>query len=351
MVSSRQVERLTDLIPIFIKAVKRPSGESPDRAACRRPGCERSARLPVGEYEAATGARRPTLPGAVAISGAAVSPLAGKATRPSQRLLLAVANVRLGMWLRNPLYCVKPKCSPAERSRPRGPSEQISSSLRQLIDRIPSGLRQLIDQWKQPGPRLLLLELVGKTHLNRRWLYVTDGGHYDNSGLVEALRRRPTTVLAFDASGDPVDQWSTIGGAISLARTELGAHIEIDPEQMQPLDNQRVSTPFARGDIWYAPVNRSQPPNATLWIVKLGIPDHAPWDVRAYAQRSPSFPTDSTLHQIYGADQLEAYRALGEYSTQQMLAQISAEEKLAARTTEARQMAHAPDPRDFTTAA
>ncbi len=286
---------------------------------------KRSARLTVEEYEAATGARRPTLPGAVAISGAAVSPLAGKATRPSQRLLLAVANVRLGMWLRNPLYCVAPAYPPAERS----------------------WLRRLVDQWKQPGPRLLLLELVGKTHLNRRWLYVTDGGHYDNSALVEALRRRPTTVLAFDASGDPVDQWSTIGGAISLARTELGAHVEIDPDHMQPLDSQRVGVPFARGDIWYAPVDRSRPPDATLWVAKLGIPKRAPWDVRAYARRSPSFPTDSTLHQLYGADQLEAYRALGEYSTQQMLARICAETKRAARAAETRRT----DPRDFTTAA
>ncbi|MEN3304349.1 MAG: hypothetical protein V7603_551 [Micromonosporaceae bacterium] len=289
-------------------------------------GGERRARLPVEEYEAATGKRRPTLPGAVAISGAAISPLAGKATRPSQRLLLAVANVRLGMWLRNPLYCA-------------APARQTTQ---------PSWWRRLVDQWKQPGPRLLLLELVGRTHLNRRWLYVTDGGHYDNSGLVEALRRRPTTVFAFDASGDPVDQWSTIGGAISLARTELGAHVEITPGDMQPLDGQRVRVPFARGNIWYAPVDLDRPPDAMLWLTKLGVPEGAPWDVCAYARQSPSFPTDGTLNQLYGADQLEAYRALGDYSTQQMLTRYLAERESAREAGTTRPHI---DPLDLTVAA
>jgi hypothetical protein len=134
-------------------------------------------------------------------------------------------------------------------------------------------------------------------------------------------------VFAFDASGDPVDAWSTLGGAISLARAELGALLEIEPNDMKPLDHQRVTVPFARGSIWYAPADRSRPADATLWVVKLGVPDGAPWDVRAYARSSPSFPTDGTLHQLYGADQLEAYRALGEYATQQMLTRYLMEQQ------------------------
>jgi hypothetical protein len=43
-----------------------------------------------------------TLPAAVAMSGAAVSPSMGKLTRPSVRFLMAMANVRLGVWVPNP---------------------------------------------------------------------------------------------------------------------------------------------------------------------------------------------------------------------------------------------------------
>jgi len=265
-------------------------------------GSARRLRVPVPLYEQAAGPRRVTLPAAVAVSGAAVSPLAGKMTRPSQRLLLAVGNVRLGLWLRNPMYCAPPK----DAAQP---------------ERRKTLWRKLWDQWRQPGPRLLLLELAGRTHLNHRWLYITDGGHYDNLGLVEALRRQPKVMFAFDASGDRVDRWSTIGQALALARSELGVRVEIDPRQMGTVDGQHVHSPFVRGDIWYAPLDPSRPPDATLWVTKLGIPDQAPWDVRAYAQRFGSFPCDPTIQQLYGDEQLEAYRALGHSSTKLMLAE------------------------------
>jgi hypothetical protein len=161
-------------------------------------------------------------------------------TRPSQRLLLAVANVRLGLWLPNPV-----RCDPDEHTAQRHRGSW-------------TWWRKLRAQWRQPGPRLLLAELAGRTHLDHRWLYITDGGHYDNLGLVEALRREPGTVLAFDASGDRVDRWSTLGQAIALARSELGVRVEIDPRQMEAIDDQHVHTPFVRGDIWYA---RPGPPD------------------------------------------------------------------------------------------
>jgi hypothetical protein len=56
-----------------------------------------------------------------------------------------------------------------------------------------------------------------------------------------------------------------------------------------------------------------------MWVTKLGIPDGAPWDVQAYAKRFTTFPNDPTIQQLYGGEQLEAYRALGHYSTERML--------------------------------
>jgi hypothetical protein len=255
-------------------------------------------RLPVAQYEQVAGPRRVTLPAAVAVSAAAVSPLAGKSTVKSQRLLLALANVRLGLWLPNPL-----RCPPAPATTARAASLW----------------RRVVAQWRQPGAWRLLTEIAGRTHLGQRWLYITDGGHFDNLGLVEALRRQPRTVFAFDASGDAVDSWSTIGEAVGLARTELGVHVELDPTEMHPQRDNYVRTPYARGQVWYPPVDRHRPADATLWVAKLGVTEAAPWDVRAYAAGSARFPCDPTFEQLYGGQQLEAYRALGQASTEQLL--------------------------------
>ena len=55
-------------------------------------------------YETIVGRRLLTLYDAVAISGAALSPLMGKMTRPAQRFLFTVANVRLGIWMPHPSF-------------------------------------------------------------------------------------------------------------------------------------------------------------------------------------------------------------------------------------------------------
>ncbi|MDQ6651016.1 MAG: hypothetical protein M3Z02_12995 [Actinomycetota bacterium] len=270
-------------------------------AALRSPVPMRSAvqddpyRASVADYERGAGRRLVTLPGAVAVSAAAVSPLAGKFTKPSIRLVLGVANVRLGLWLPNP-----------DRAERRNAEHY-------------KGWRRVLWQWQQPGPGLLLLELIGRTHLTQKWWYVTDGGHYDNLGLVEALRRRPGMIYAFDASGDPVGRWSSIGQAIALAREDLGVEVRVNPEAMKALDDQYVETPYVDGEVWYPPVDTSRPADAKLWITKLGVGSTAPWDVRSYARRFGTFPTDSTFHQVYGDEQFEAYRALGEWSANQML--------------------------------
>ena len=49
---------------------------------------------------------------------------------------------------------------------------------------------------------------------------------------------------------------------------------------------------------------------------KLGWWAGAPWDVRAYAAGHPSYPTDSTLEQLYDSAEFDAYRELGMASVQ-----------------------------------
>lgn len=68
----------------------------------------------------------------------------------------------------------------------------------------------------------------------RRFVYISDGGHWGNLGLVELLRRGCTEILCLDASGDQVDTFHTIGSAIALARDELRIEIDLDLTPLRP---------------------------------------------------------------------------------------------------------------------
>ena len=176
--------------------------------------------VPTVAYEQALGHNRRrdiTLPAAVAMSGAALAPSMGKVTRRPLTFLLALANVRLGVWVPNPRHIE------AEWSRPKR-LERFGQWVRGLLPRgKDKGPR---DYRRVPRPSYLLRELLGQNRVDDRFLYVSDGGHYENLGLVELLRRGCTEVYCFDAGGGT--STAELGDAIALARSELGVEIDID---------------------------------------------------------------------------------------------------------------------------
>jgi len=254
---------------------------------------------PTESYQQIAGRRIVTLPGAVAVSGAAVSPAMGRMTRAPLRLLLGLANVRLGLWLPNPSRVVNAQEAPApERGRFRKLYWQLGQTLRW--------------QLRQPGIPKLLAEILGRTRLDGRWVYVTDGGHYENLGLVEALRRGARQIVAFDASGDPPDTWEAFGQSVQTARADLGVEIALDPSAMRPPTGELgAPTLVVRGSCTYPDGT-----TAELYLCKLAMPAKASWDIHAWQGRNPAFPNDSTLHQLYGDREFEAYRRLGEIAAE-----------------------------------
>ena len=224
-----------------------------------------------------------TLPAAVAISGAAVSPEMGRMTRAPLRFLLTVANVRLGVWIPNPLR------------------------LQWFEDRMDAAW------WRQslvkPRMQHLIFEMLGKNKLTHNYLYVTDGGHYENLGLLEQLRKRSRYIFCLDASGEQQNGFSTIAGAIALAYSEEQIRIDIVPEVMAPNAATTatrakqhlppvVQTPFCVGNIYY-PEDRDTP-SGRLVIIKAGVPENAPRTSPTSTNRTGSFPatppwTSSTL--------------------------------------------------------
>ena len=116
---------------------------------------------------------------AMALSGAAISPNMGYNSSPFTAFLMTLFNVRLGAWLPNPGYH-PPSCK--------------------LIGRPGPKFSEII---RRPSPKYavptLLRELTGQSDIKDEYVYLSDGGHFDNLGLYEMLRRRCRFIFAVDA--------------------------------------------------------------------------------------------------------------------------------------------------------
>jgi hypothetical protein len=228
-----------------------------------------------------------TLPAAVAMSGAALAPTMGKKSIRALTFLLALTNLRLGVWVPNPRW---------------------------------AGL--LNARWNGrifPPPWYLFHELLGTHKLNHKYLYITDGGHYENLGLVELLRRGCTMIYCFDASGDRPDTFSTLGEAIALARSDVEVDIDIDPSQLRPTNDGPPAKDHVIGKFRY----RTTGDEGTLVFCKTTVTADAPWDVRAFAERDKLFPNDSIFDQLFNDEKFEAYRALGASTAEMALESLN----------------------------
>ena len=324
----------------------------PEHVTLRRETCaegEDDAQALTSDYEVLTGQRRSTLFDISAISGAAVSPLMGSATRQAYRILLTATNVRLGVWLPHPALVrearkriddqAKDIPGPPDRAWTRRPlllllwylsphplwgrkadlnADREARLWAHVLDlRLHDKLTgELWYRLMQPTVGLLWSEAAGHLSYRETWMYMTDGGHYDNLGLVEALRRGARHIVVLDASGDQADTWFTLGGSIALARSDAGVSVTLDPTAMTKggtgLKPGQVVHPFAYGTFSRAPGSPGLPEEGDIWVCKLGWWTEAPWDVLAYAQEHSTYPCDSTLEQLYDAAEFEAYHELGE---------------------------------------
>jgi hypothetical protein len=310
----------------------------------RAPAVER-ARARTSDYEALLGHRRSTLFDVSAISGAAVSPLMGSMTKHAYRILLTATNVRLGVWLPHPnlirearkridhpdkhytgrgwerrpvlllLWYLLPHLFWDRQGKKNSDREALLWA--HVLGRRLRGGRSgaLWYRAMQPTLGLLWAEAAGRLSYRSTWMYVTDGGHYDNLGLVEALRRGASNIVVLDASGDKADTWFTLGSAIALARTDAGVDIKLDPTAMvrggRGLAPGQVVHPWVHGQFRRPQPVPGLPAEGDIWVCKLGWWAGAPWDVVAYAKSHSTFPGDSTLEQMYDAPEFEAYQQLG----------------------------------------
>ena len=220
-----------------------------------------------------------TLGTAIAISGAAASPNQGYNSSPLVSALMTLGNVRLGWWLGNPRY---------DTTAGR--------------EALPLGVVPIINQ------------MLGLSDAYARYVYLSDGGHFENLGIYEMIRRRCRYIVVSDADCDPDYRLEDLGNAIRKVRVDLGVDIRFRSIQMvarQPEPTDGVYCAIA--DIFYPE------PEATPWqllYIKPGYHGTEPADVRAYAASHPAFPHESGVEQWVSESQIEAYRVLGSFITE-----------------------------------
>ncbi|MDP1644954.1 MAG: patatin-like phospholipase family protein [Thiobacillus sp.] len=210
----------------------------------------------------------------VAASGAATNPNMGYHTSAALSALMSVFNVRLGRWCGNPRH---PKA------------------------------------WRKVSPRFgglaLLKEVFGQLNSDASFLNISDGGHFENLGIYELVRRRCHVVVAVDAGCDPDYQFEDLANAVRKCWTDFGTRIEIDLAALRPQGKtKRSKSHFAVGCIRY--------PNTlpgVLIYIKATLSGDETSDVKEYADRHSKFPNESTGDQFFDENQFESYRELGRH--------------------------------------
>jgi hypothetical protein len=237
---------------------------------------------------------------AVGLSGAAVSPAMGKFRIGPARALLALANIRLGAWLPNPLYATQSPNAQGtpDRVRPAGPSAV---------------------QYPRPRVSYLLKEMFGIFDSSDLYLYVTDGGHWEDTGLVELLRDRDIDeVVCFDADESPRDTVTELAGAIVLAELECGAKIDINLDMLRSPHDGRRGADYSPQSAAVGIITRGDH-FGLLWYAKPVLTAGMPQGLLSYAEIDLTYPSTSTLNQFFHTAQFKAYQDLGRHNAAEIV--------------------------------
>lgn len=226
---------------------------------------------------------------AVAASGAAASPSMGSRTPSSSlAMLMTILNVRLGYWAPTPNK----------------------------------------EHWRQDQPQLwpfyLMREFLSQTNDLSSYSYLTDGGHFDNTGLYSLVERGCRYVVVADCGADPNPCFGDLGEAIRRCRIDFGAEINLNFEPFVKNDKKKSSAHFVVGTVYYRrdhllrlgwraeDAEKDDLRRGIIIVVKPSLVDDEPPDVRQYGIENSEFPQQSTADQWFDEAQFESYRRFGQ---------------------------------------
>lgn len=227
---------------------------------------------------------------AVAISGAAASPNMGYNSSPGLAFLLTLFNVRLGCWLGNP-------------------------------GKAGNGTYRLANPTLSFQP--LIDEALGDTDEDHPYVYLSDGGHFENLALYEMVLRRCHTIVISDAGSDISFGFNDLGNAVRKIRIDQGIEIKFEKMFIFPRSEKNPDNPkyCALATIHYEDVDG---PDAVagrlLYLKPVFYGEKEQRDVYNYAVTNQTFPHQSTGDQWFSESQFESYRALGQMTLAELTA-------------------------------
>lgn len=253
------------------------------------------------------------LPTAMAISGAALNPRAGGDGKGLTKggavsALLNLLNLRLGYWVPSP-------------SKATG--RVVGASYRAPPNFIYPGLVQGMFGFRH--------------HEQANWLELSDGGHFENTGIYELVRRRVRTIIFADGSTDPEIALASFANALEKIYVDFSVRVTFDEgddftnllkgtaEKATSILAERLSLSkagFAVGTIHYPPSGNRGRCKGRFFYVKSTLIEKLPVALYSYRASNPLFPSESLADQFFSEQQFEAYRALGFAVTQTMMKRV-----------------------------
>lgn len=250
------------------------------------------------------------------VSGAAFSTGLGRGTSLGMSLALGFANVRLGRWWQGLGPAVPPSPSP--------PTPKTPWLARKL-----------------PTQSYLLDELTGRFYGSHRpFLYLSDGGHFENTAVFELLRldrpRQVRLIVVCDCGCDPDYRFDDLANLMRLVRIDHGLEVRVNETVTgvgQPLA-EVFTTPQAMARqadgtlrdlgqrcavlLDVVGTERSEPLgvapgalHARIVLIKPRLMSDAPMDLVQYQATHSAFPQETTMDQFFDEAQWESYRQLG----------------------------------------
>ena len=246
----------------------------------------------------------------VAVSGAAASPGAGSHTSRGLALLVYFLGVRLGHWMRAPQQRVELR----------------------WLSRL---------AWRAiPKPMMLTSEASATFFgVERPWWYLSDGGHFENSGVYALIKREVDFIILSDGSSDASYEFGDLENLVRKARIDFGAEIDfyshdeanslftLSSSELTVLSPEHMANNHSCRGVLLARIRyRERPgprgrdgsegkpfrPEGTLLVIKPNLHDALDVDLIAYARKHESFPHESTGDQSFDEAQWESYHRLGE---------------------------------------
>ena len=254
----------------------------------------------------------------IGISGAAFSTGLGRATTLGEAILFTLANVRLGYWW--------------SAWVPRTPPQEGQL---ELIWWLRRGVKRLFRTQAH-----LIGEMFGRFDgTQSRFWYLSDGGHFENTGVYELLRRQVGLVIASDNGADPDYELEDLANLFRLARIDFGMEF-LNFSEAEVRADSRLATlaPWLadpevidRGDaanqrclmLYWAYRPDAVKQGTALLVFKPRLVAAAPSDVHQYASVSATFPQETTADQFFNEAQWESYRRLAQCIGDQVLLPLS----------------------------